>query len=74
MFRAIKDSFGMGVFFALWALLLLGDLYWLYSSIQIGSFFMFVLGLLGPIAFLTGLIGGFALLFGWPDFILSIFG
>ncbi|MBI05331.1 MAG: hypothetical protein CMI96_05885 [Pelagibacteraceae bacterium] len=58
-------------FFGLYAI---GSLYWLWMAIQISSFWMFVIGLLGPTMFFTGLIGGYSMLFGAPEWIYNTFG
>ena len=52
----------------------IGSLYWLWMSIQLGSFWMFVLGIAGPIIIITGPIGGYSLIFGTPNWILNTFG
>ena len=52
----------------------LGDIYWLWMAIQLGSFWMFVVGLLGPAAFLTGAAGAWSFFMGPPDWIYSWFG
>ena len=52
----------------------LGDIYWLWMAIQLGSFWMFVVGLLGPVAFLTGAAGAWSYFQGPPDWIYSWFG
>ncbi len=44
----------------------IGDLYWLWISIKIGSFWMFVLGFVPPFMVFTGPIGAWALVFGVP--------
>ena len=52
----------------------IGTIYWLWMAIQIGSFFMFVLGFVPTTALLTGFVGGYAMIFGTPDWVLSTFG
>lgn len=69
----------IGGFFGLlmvgfWILLALGDLYWLWMAIQIGSFWMFVIGLIPPCFIVTGPVGAWSLLFDPPDWVLSTFG
>ena len=50
-----------------------GTIYWLWVAIQIGSFWMFVLGFIPPTAVFTGFVGGYAMIFGTPDWVLSTF-
>ena len=52
----------------------LGDLYWLWTAVQIGSFWMFVLGIIPPFMAVTGAIGAWSLLFGVPTWIHGMFG
>jgi len=60
------------VLYALWGL---GGLYWLWMSIQIGSFLMFVVGIFPPSTiFVAAPVGAYSLLFGVPDWVLRVFG
>tara|TARA_Y100000588_G_C13664075_1_gene673342 strand:+ start:430 stop:627 length:198 start_codon:yes stop_codon:yes gene_type:complete len=52
----------------------LGDLYWIWMAIQLGSFWMFVIGVMGPVAFLTGAVGVWSFFFEPPTFIYEWFG
>ena len=52
----------------------IGGLYWLWIAIQLGSFWMFVLGIAGPTVVFTGPIGAYALIFGTPIWIFNTFG
>lgn len=68
---------GQSVFFGLsWALFGLymlfgiGALYWMYTAVQLGSFFMFVLGLI-PIFWI---VGAYAFIFGVPEWVINFFG
>ena len=61
----------MVIFFVCYTL---GTIYWLWMAIQIGSFWMFVLGFAGPTIIFTGLIGGYSMIFGVPDWIINTFG
>lgn len=66
-------SIGMvcvGLFF----LISLGDLYWIWMSIQLGSFMMFVAGLFPLFFIVTGPVGAWSLLFGVPDWVVNMFG
>lgn len=59
---------------SLYILIGVGDLYWLWMSIQIGSFMMFVAGIVPMFFVVTGPAGAWSLLFGPPDWIFDIFG
>lgn len=50
-----------------------GWLYWVWLSIQLGSFMMFFLGMAGPFGLLVAPIGLYALLFGVPIWVLRLF-
>jgi len=62
------------VIFALYGCYGIGTIYWLWIAIQIGSFWMFVLGFVPPTAFFTGFVGGYSMIFGTPDWIFNMFG
>lgn len=62
------------VFVGLLILIGLGDLYWLWMSIQLGSFMMFVAGLFPLFYIVTGPVGAWSLLFGMPDWVVNLFG
>ena len=51
-----------------------GSIYWLWLSIQLGSFWMFFIGIAGPTVIFTGLVGTYALIFGPPDWLINTFG
>ena len=70
---ALGSLFGLAII-AFWILMGIGDLYWLWMSIQIGSFWMFVCGILPFTAVFASPIGAYSLLFGVPDWILNTFG
>jgi hypothetical protein len=59
---------------AVMSLLFIGDLYWLWVAIHMGSFIMFVAGLMGPVAAITAPIGAYMLFFGVPQWIIAAFG
>ena len=61
-------------FMGLFILIGLGDLYWLWMSIQLGSFMMFIAGLFPLFFIVTGPVGAWSLLFGVPDWVVNIFG
>lgn len=52
----------------------IGALYWLWMSIKLNSFLMFVLGVLPPVIIFTGAIGAYSLIFGLPHWVATIFG
>ncbi len=55
-------------------LLSLGGLYWLWIAIQIGSFFMFIVGVF-PLCFIvTAPVGAYSILFGVPNWVFVMFG
>jgi len=51
-----------------------GSIYWLWMSFQLGSFWMFFIGIAGPTVIFTGPVGMYSLVFGAPDWVLSTFG
>ena len=53
---------------------MIGPIYWLWISIQLGSFLMFFLGIAGPFILLTGPVGFYSLIFGTPNWVINIFG
>lgn len=55
-------------------LFVLGELYWLWTAIQIGSFWMFICGIIPPFIVVTGTVGAWSLLFGVPDWVTGLFG
>jgi len=52
----------------------IGCLYWLWLAIQLGSFGMFVIGMLPPAWVITGPLGAWSLLFGVPSWLIGTFG
>ncbi len=57
-------AIGLGVFVG-WA-------YWMWMAIQLGSFGMFVFGLLGPCGLLASLLGLWSFLLGAPAWLLRL--
>jgi hypothetical protein len=49
-----------------------GWAYWMWMSLQVGSFAMFLFGILGPLAFVAGVFGLWSLVFGAPDWLISL--
>ena len=68
-----EGAMGMA-FMGLFILIGLGDLYWLWMSIQLGSFIMFVAGMFPLFFIVTGPVGAGSLLFGVPDWVINMFG
>jgi hypothetical protein len=49
--------------------LFVGWAYWMWMAIHLGSFGMFVVGFLGPVAVLAGALGLWSLVFGIPGWL-----
>lgn len=62
------------VLFCMYGLWAVGAIYWLWSAVQVGSFLMFLVGVIPPAIVATGLVGAYALLFGMPDWVFRLFG
>jgi hypothetical protein len=73
-FTSVFGAAGGIVMFGLMFLMPIGGLYWLWMAIQLGSFWMFAIGLLGPTILFTAPIGAYSLVFGIPAWVLSTFG
>ena len=54
-------------------LVTIGGIYWMWIAIQIGSFTMFLVGMLPPAWIITGVVGAYSLLFGVPRWIFNWF-
>jgi hypothetical protein len=50
----------------------LGWAYWMWMSIQLGSFMMFFFGILGPFALVAGILGAWSFFFGAPLWLLHM--
>lgn len=74
MTSKIIDAIGAPFFIALAVLILIGDFYWLFQALQWGSFIMFIIGMAGPSIIISGPVGAYALIFGWPSWIAGMFG
>lgn len=73
-FSSIFGGFASIVMIAIWGLIAIGGIYWLWMAIQIGSFLMFVIGLFPPTGlFIATPIGAWSILFGVPDWIYAWF-
>ena len=71
--RAVETVGGTAAFL-IFTLLPVGWLYWVWTAIQLGSFGMFVMGVIPPLAIVTAPIGLYALVFGVPSWVVSLFG
>jgi hypothetical protein len=50
----------------------LGWAYWMWLAIKLGSFMMFLFGILGPTALIAGVLGLWSFFFGIPLWILHL--
>lgn len=77
MFKALTGlatgSLGFLVI-GLYGLIAVGELYWLWMSFQIGSFWMFVFGFIPPTMIVAMFVGAYGLIFGLPDWVYNLFG
>ena len=73
-FNNMFGAAGVVVMYVLFLGIPIGELYWLWMAIKLGSFWMFVVGLLGPMIFIASPIGLYSLIFGIPRWIFSTFG
>ncbi len=60
--------------YGLYILLFIGDLYWLWVSIQLGSFGMFLFGAFPFTMPIAAPVGAYSLIFGVPAWVLNLFG
>lgn len=63
---------GAGFFYAIMIGILPGWAWWMWMAIHLGSFGMFLFGILGPFAFVASLLGLWSLLFGIPAWLLYL--
>jgi hypothetical protein len=63
---------GVGAMYGFWIGGFLGWAWWMWMAIHFGSFWMFVFGLAGPLAFVAALLGLWSLLFGIPLWLLHM--
>jgi len=73
-FEGIFGAAGVVVMIVFMISYSIGGIYWLWMSIQLGSFGMFFLGIAGPTVIVTGPIGAYSLIFGTPNWIFNMFG
>jgi hypothetical protein len=72
VFRWIGGSLGVFGFLALYAGAFIGWAYWMWMSVHLGSFFMFVFGLFGPLIVPATILGAWSLVFGPPLWLLHL--
>lgn len=58
----------------LYGLMAIGELYWLWMSFKIGSFWMFVFGLFPPTMLVASVVGAYGLVFELPYWVYDLFG
>lgn len=68
-----EGAMGM-TFMGLIILVALGNLYWLWMSIHIGSFLMFAAAFFPLFTIITGPVGAWSFFFGAPNWVIKIFG
>ncbi len=73
LFKVILGLVGGLVALALGIIFPVGGLYWMWVAIQIGSFWMFVLGVIPPAWPVTSIVGAYSLLFGVPHWVFNWF-
>jgi len=65
-------AIGIFGFYALSIGTLVGWAWWLWMAIHLGSFGMFLFALLGPLAFVAGVLGLWSMLFGIPLWLVKL--
>ncbi len=74
MFSNLLGIILTAAMFGSFILFTLGELYWLWMSFKIGSFWMFVFGFIPPTMFVAAVVGGYGLIFGLPQWVFQLFG
>lgn len=62
------------IFVGFLVLMTLGELYWIWISIKLGSFAMFVVGVMGITAPVTCPVGVYMMFYGVPHWVHQLFG
>jgi len=70
----IWETFLAGCVYGGIILFMIGNLYWLWLSFEMGSFVMFIIGVIHPAFLFAGVIGAWALVFGVPVWLERMFG
>ncbi|MGE0852574.1 MAG: hypothetical protein AB7O44_23600 [Hyphomicrobiaceae bacterium] len=73
MMKKLATTVGVPLAELVFLLMPLGALYWLWIAIQLGSFMMFVFGILGPAVAVTAPFGLYMLFFGVPHWVVNLF-
>jgi|SoiMethySBSTD1v2_1073268.scaffolds.fasta_scaffold06486_12 hypothetical protein len=73
MMKKFAATVGVPLAEFVFLLMPLGALYWLWIAIQLGSFMMFVFGILGPAVAVTAPFGLYMLFFGVPHWVINLF-
>lgn len=73
MFEILAGGFSLAAF-ALMGLFFVGHLYWLWMAFKIGSFGMFLFGMVPPALVVAGVVGAYALIYEMPSWVYSWFG
>ncbi len=70
----LSGAFGLCIYCFIYILPSLGWLYWLFYSIKIGSFGMFIFGVIPLTLPISIIVGAWGVLFGLPNWIYTLFG
>ena len=62
-----------GFFAVIYIIFPIGWLYWIWMAFQLGSFSMFVAGLIPPFFLISIPVGAYSLFFGLPDWVINYF-
>ncbi len=73
-FNQVAGTIGGIAGIALALVIPIGSLYWIWTAIQLGSFMMFVAGIVPPFFIVSAPMGFYMLLFGVPGWIVNLFG
>ncbi|ODN43466.1 hypothetical protein BGC07_11715 [Piscirickettsia litoralis] len=60
-------------FFALYLLIIIGGIHWLWLAIQLKIFWMFCIGVIPFLWFITAPVGAYALIIDTPKWVYSLF-
>ena len=74
MLISTVTTIGGGGLMVVYALFGIGTLYWLWMAIQIGNFWMFVMGVIPPTILFAAPLGAWSLLFGMPEWLSNHVG
>ena len=69
----LTEFFGGAIGLALLGSFIVGEIYWIWMSIQLGSFFMFFIGIAGPTMLFTAPVGAWSFFFGIPNWVINFF-